>query len=77
MQNEEASTHKADPLLTQGAIKYLEDRWRSVHEPTSITRKGHYQGFTVLTERRCRNATAEFSQGRTESESFQLLTHLD
>ena len=42
MQNEEASTHKADPLLTQGAIKYLEDRWRSVHEPTSITKKGHY-----------------------------------
>jgi len=26
MQNEEASTHKADPLLTQRAIEYLEDQ---------------------------------------------------
>lgn len=77
MPDEEASTHKADPLLTQHAIEHLEDQWRSGDEPTSITRKGHYQGFTVLTERRCRNATAEFSQGRTGSESFQLPTHLD
>ena len=42
MPDEEASTHKADPLLTQHAIEHLEDQWRSVHEPTSITRKGHY-----------------------------------
>ncbi len=41
MPDEEASTHKADPLLTQHAIEHLEDQWRSVDEPTSITRKGH------------------------------------
>ncbi len=36
MQNEEASTHKADALLTQSAIEHLEDQWRSVHEASSI-----------------------------------------
>jgi hypothetical protein len=39
MQNEEASTHKADPLLTQHTIEHLEDQWRSLHEPTSIALK--------------------------------------
>lgn len=42
MPDEEVSTHKADPLLTQHAVDYLEDQWRSVDEPTSITRKGYY-----------------------------------
>jgi hypothetical protein len=36
MQNEEASNHKADPLLTQRAIQHLEDLWQRVDEASSI-----------------------------------------
>src|SRR5437667_12234427 len=39
MPDEEASTHYADPLLTQRAIECLEDQWQSVHQPSSITSK--------------------------------------
>ena len=34
MPDKKASTHNADPLLTQHAIEYLEDQWRSVDKPT-------------------------------------------